>query len=65
MLDPLDPVLRKLVADFEAIKAPRVTELLREDYGYTGSVDLVRRRLAELRSRTERPAQKTVTGPGR
>ncbi len=64
MLDPFDPVLRRLVADFEAIKAPRVTELLREDYGYTGSVDLVRRRLAELRPRTERPAQKTGYRPG-
>lgn len=64
MLDPLDSVLRKLVADFEDIKAPRVTELLRDEYGYTGSVDLVRRRLAELRPRTERPAQKTGYRPG-
>jgi transposase len=64
MLDPLDAVLRKLVADFEDIKAPRVTELLRDDYGYTGSVDLVRRRLAELRPKTERPAQKTGYRPG-
>ena len=64
MLDPLEPVLRKLVADFDDIKAPRVTELLREDYGYTGSVDLVRRRLAELRPRQERPAQKTGYRPG-
>jgi len=64
MLDPLDSVLRKLIADFEGIKAPRVTELLREDYGYTGSVDLVRRRLAELRPRQERPAQKTGYRPG-
>lgn len=36
MLDPLDHVLRKLVADFDGIKAPRVAELLREDYGYAG-----------------------------
>jgi transposase len=64
MLDRLDPVLRKLVADFEDIKAPRVTELLREEYGYTGSVDLVRKRLAELRPRCERPAQKTGYRPG-
>ena len=59
MLDPLDSVLRKLVADFEGIRAPRVTELLRDDYGYGGSVDLVRRRLAELRPKAGRPAQKT------
>lgn len=64
MLDPLMPVLRKLVADFEDIKAPRVTELLREDYGYSGSVDLVRKRLAELRPRSERAAQKTGYRPG-
>jgi transposase len=64
MLDPLDAVLRRLVADFEDIKAPRVTELLRDDYGYTGSVDLVRKRLAELRPKTERPAQKTGYRPG-
>lgn len=49
MLDPLEPVMRKLLEDFEDIKAPRVTELLRDDYGYTGSVDLVRKRMAALR----------------
>jgi transposase len=64
MLDRLDPVLRKLVADFEDIKAPRVMELLREEYGYGGSVDLVRKRLAELRPKCERPAQKTGYRPG-
>jgi transposase len=64
MLDPLEAVLRKLVADFEDIKAPRVTELLREDYGYVGSVDLVRKRLAVLRPKAERPAQKTGYRPG-
>ena len=64
MLDPLEPVLRQLVADFEDIKAPRVTELLRDDYGYSGSIDLVRKRLAELRPKTARPAQKTAYRPG-
>jgi len=64
MLDPLEEVLRKLVADFEDIKAPRVTELLRDDYGYVGSVDLVRKRLAVLRPKVERPAQKTGYRPG-
>ena len=34
------------------------------DYGYTGSVDLVRKRLAELRPRMVRPAQKTAYRPG-
>jgi hypothetical protein len=41
MLDPLEPVLRELIADWPEIKAPRVTEILRDDYGYVGSVDLV------------------------
>jgi transposase len=64
MLDPLEPVLRQLINDFEDIKAPRVTEILRDDYGYTGSVDLVRKRLAVLRPRTERAVQRTGYRPG-
>ena len=64
MLDPLEPVLRRLIADWEGIKAPRVTEILREDYGYSGSVDLVRKRLALLRPRVERAAQRTGYRPG-
>jgi len=64
MLDPLEPVIRRVLAEVADIKAPRLTELLREDYGYTGSVDLVRKRLAELRPKTERPAQKTGYRPG-
>jgi transposase len=64
MLDPLEPVLRMLIEDFEDIKAPRVTEILREDYGYVGSVDLVRKRLALLRPRSQRPAQRTGYRPG-
>jgi len=64
MLDPLEPVLRKLIKDWEGIKAPRMTEILRDDYGYAGSVDLVRKRLAELRPRSERAAQRTGYRPG-
>jgi hypothetical protein len=37
---------------------------LREDYGYAGSVDLVRRRMAALRPWCERPAQRTGYRPG-
>jgi len=59
MLDPLEPVLRQLIVDWEDIKAPRVTEILRDDYGYAGSVDLVRKRLATLRPSRVRPAQRT------
>jgi transposase len=64
MLDPLEPVLQRLLEDWPDIRAPRVTEILREDYGYPGSVDLVRRRLARLRPRPVRPAQRTGYRPG-
>jgi transposase len=64
MLDPLEPVIRALIEDFEGIKAPRVTEILRDDYGYAGSVDLVRKRLAVLRPRGVRAAQRTGYRPG-
>jgi transposase len=64
MLDPLEPVLRRLLDDWPEIMAPRVTEILREDYGYEGSIDLVRRRLAQLRPRPVRPAQRTGYRPG-
>jgi transposase len=64
MLDPLEPVLGRLIEDFEGIKAPRVTEILRDEHGYTGSVDLVRKRLAQLRPKSERAAQKTGYRPG-
>ncbi len=64
MLDPFGGVLRRLVEAWPEIKAPRVTEILREDYGYDGSVDLVRKRLATLRPRQVRPAQRTGYRPG-
>ena len=64
MLDPLEPVLRRLVSDWPQIKAPRVSEILRDDYGYSGSVDLVHKRLAVLRPRAVRPAQRTGYRPG-
>lgn len=63
ILDPLDSVIRKLIKDWPEIKAPRVTELLRDDYGYPGSVDLVRKRMARIRPRAERPAQRTGYRP--
>jgi transposase len=64
MLDPLEPVLRRLLEEWPEIKAPRVTEILRDDYGYSGSVDLVRKRLATLRPARVRPAQRTGYRPG-
>src|SRR2546423_12155203 len=62
-LDRFEPVLRRLVEEWPQIKAPRATEVLRE-YGYAGSVDVVRRRLRELRPRDVRPAQRTGYRPG-
>ena len=64
MLDPLEPVMRRLLEEWPELRAPRVTEILREDYGYVGSVDLVRRCLARLRPRPVRPAQRTGYRPG-
>jgi transposase len=64
MLDPLEPVLRRLVEEWPEIRAPRVTEILRESYGYAGSVDLVKKRLARLRPSRARPAQRTGYRPG-
>jgi len=64
MLDPLEPVIRRLLAEWPEIRAPRVAEILREDYGYAGSVDLVKRRLAKLRPAPARPAQRTGYRPG-
>ncbi|MGH2844423.1 MAG: IS21 family transposase [Thermoleophilaceae bacterium] len=61
-LDPFEPVL--LVEEWPRIKAPRATELLREEYGYEGSVDLVKRRLRALRPAAVRPAQRTGYRPG-
>jgi transposase len=63
MLDPLEPVMRQVLSEWPDIKAPRMTEVLR-DYGYEGSVDLVKRRLRKLRPRPERPAQRTGYRPG-
>jgi transposase len=63
-LDPLEPVLRRLLEEWPAIKAPRLTELLRCDYGYTGSLRLVQARLQQLRPSTVRPAQRTGYRPG-
>jgi transposase len=65
MRDPLEAVIGRLLKEWPEIKAPRVTELLRDDYGYVGSVDLVRKRLAALRPHAERPAQRTGIGRGR
>jgi transposase len=63
-LDPFEPLLRCVLEEWPLIKAPRATELLRDEYGYDGSVDLVKRRLRELRPASVRPAQRTGYRPG-
>jgi transposase len=63
-LDPLEPVLRRLLEEWPQIKAPRLTEILRDEYGYSGSVRLVQAQLQRLRPRTVRPAQRTGYRPG-
>ena len=63
-LDPLMPVIERVLREWPEIKAPRLTELLRDEHGYLGSVDLVRRKLQSLRPRLERPAQRTGYRPG-
>ena len=64
MLDPLEPVMRRLLAEWPEIKAPRVTEILRDDYGYAGLGRSGPRRLAELRPTAVRAAQRTGYRPG-
>jgi transposase len=63
-LDALEPVVRRLLEEWPRIKAPRLTEILRSEYGYTGSVRLVQARLQQLRPRSVRPAQRTGYRPG-
>jgi len=63
-LDLLEPLLRELLAEWPQLKAPRATEILRDEYGYGGSVELVKRHLGALRPPSVRPAQRTGYRPG-
>jgi transposase len=63
-LDRLEPVLRQLLEEWPQIKAPRVAEILRSDYGFAGSERLVREHLRRLRPSQTRPAQRTGYRPG-
>ena len=47
-LDPLEPVLRRLLEEWPQIKAPRLAEILRSEDGYTGSLRLVQARLQQF-----------------
>ena len=53
-LDPMMGVIEQVLRDWPEIKAPRLTELLRTEHGYEGSVDLVRRKLQTLRPQSRR-----------
>jgi hypothetical protein len=53
------PMIERVLVEWPEIKAPRLTGLLRDEHGCQGSVDLVRRRLAGLRPREQRAAQRT------
>lgn len=37
-IDPFEHAIRETLAEWPQIKAPRVTEILRDSYGYEGSV---------------------------
>src|SRR5712692_9720817 len=63
-LDSFEPVLQRLLEEWPQIKAPRLAEVLRCDYGYTGSLRLVQARLQRLRPRAVRPAQRSGDRPG-
>ncbi len=62
-LDRFEPILARVLEEWPQIRAPRMTEILRE-HGYDGSVDVVKRRLRVLRPPVERPAQRTGYRPG-
>lgn len=63
-VDRFEPVIRVTLEECPDIKAPRMTDILRDEHGYEGSVDVVKRRLRELRPPSERPAQRTGYRPG-
>ena len=62
-IDPYEPVMSGVLAEWPTIHAPRMTEIL-AGQGYGGSERVVRRRLAELRPPSVRPAQRTGYLPG-
>ena len=64
LLDAYDTVMRELVGRYPDLTATRLLEELRSR-GFTGSYNIVRRRLCELRPRpTRAPVVRFETGPG-
>lgn len=63
-VDRFEPVIRATLEQWPDIRAPRMTDILRDEHGYEGSVDVVKRRLRALRPPRGRPAQRTGYRPG-
>ena len=55
-------MIRATLEEWPDVKAPRMTDILREVHGYAGSVDLVKRKLGELRPPRERRERSRI-GP--
>jgi transposase len=49
-LDPMMPTIERALSEEPNVRATRLVEVLRARHGYRGSVDLLRRRLAEMRA---------------
>jgi transposase len=64
-LDPLMGVIEQLLREWPEIKAPRLTELLRSEHGYHARSISFGAKLATLRPREERSAQRTGFDRGR
>lgn len=64
-LDAFKPVIDGWIAKEPRLAATRVHQDLSRDYGFSGSYQIVRRYLEEIRPRTERgPEQRFETAPG-
>jgi transposase len=63
-LDRFEPIVERVLEEWPAVEAPRMTEILSE-HGYEGSVDVVKRRLRQLRPPVERPRSGRAIGRGR
>jgi transposase len=61
---PVDAGHHGGVAGLAGDQSARLTEMLRDEHDYAGSVDLVRRKLQSLRPSEERATQRTGYRPG-
>ena len=63
-LDSFRPLIVQILAEWPEIRAPRLHELLRDEYGYAGSLRLLQEHLRLLRPPKLRAAQRTAYRPG-